>query len=231
MGKPLAKRTIKAMAYIKEHPDAPVVAIAAKFNMALSRVYQLRKRVQEQEVTAKVNEDLNKLKWSVSATDDGQIVAKQEEAPAAPKRLYVPHAAAMIAEKLGISLEEYVKRMREQDPTAFEETNDQTPDEDEDDDAPSVSDGVDVDAVLDSRAKDYGKFIEGAEIMQMLKRMVHNYVDVRGTQLAFDQREAIDMIIHKLGRIINGNPDKVDHWTDIAGYAKLVADRLEGNVR
>ena len=36
---------------------------------------------------------------------------------------------------------------------------------------------------------------------------------------------------HKLGRIINGNPDKVDHWTDIAGYAKLVADRLEGNVR
>ena len=59
----------------------------------------------------------------------------------------------------------------------------------------------------------------------------HNYVEQRGTQLAFDQREAIDMIIHKLGRIINGNPDKVDHWTDIAGYAKLVADRLEGNVR
>ena len=228
MGKPLAKRTIKAMAYIKEHPDAPVVAIAAKFNMALSRVYQLRKRVREEALTGKVNEDLNKLKWSVSATDDDQIVAKQEEAPAAPKRLYVPHAAAMIAEKLGIPLEEYVKRMREQDPTAFEEPNDQTPDEDdEDDDTPSV----DVDAVLDSRAKDYGKFIEGAEIMQMLKRMVHNYVEQRGTQLAFDQREAIDMIIHKLGRIINGNPDKVDHWTDIAGYAKLVADRLEGNVR
>lgn len=88
-----------------------------------------------------------------------------------------------------------------------------------------------VDTVLDSRAQDYGKFIEGAEIMQMLKRMVHNFIDVRGTQLAFDQRESIDMIIHKLGRIINGNPDKVDHWTDIAGYAKLVADRLEGRVR
>ena len=226
MGKPLAKRTIKALAYIKEHPDAPVVAIAAKFNMALSRVYQLRKRVREEALTGKVNEDLNKLKWSVSATDDDQIVAKQEEAPAQPKRLYVPHAAAMIAEKLGIPLEEYVKRIREQNPTAFEETNDQTPDEDdEDDDTPSVDD------ILNERAKDYGKFIEGAEIMQMLKRMVHNYVDVRGTQLAFDQREAIDMIIHKLGRIINGNPDKVDHWTDIAGYAKLVADRLEGNVR
>lgn len=92
-------------------------------------------------------------------------------------------------------------------------------------------DETDVDTVLDARAKDYGKFIEGAEIMQMLKRLVHNYIEDRGTPLAFDQREAIDMIIHKLGRIINGNPDKVDHWVDIAGYATLVADRLEGDVR
>jgi hypothetical protein len=89
----------------------------------------------------------------------------------------------------------------------------------------------DVDAILDSRAKDYGKFIEGAEIMQMLKRVVHNYIEKRGTPLAFDQREAIDMIIHKLGRIINGNPDKVDSWRDVAGYSTLVADRLEGNAR
>jgi hypothetical protein len=88
-----------------------------------------------------------------------------------------------------------------------------------------------VDGVLDERAKDYGKFIEGAEIMQMIKRLVHNYIEERGTPLAFDQREALDMIVHKMGRIINGNPDKVDHWTDIAGYAKLVADRLEGNAR
>ena len=89
----------------------------------------------------------------------------------------------------------------------------------------------DVDAILDSRAKDYGKFIEGAEIMQMLKRLVHNYIEQRQTPLAFDQREAIDMIIHKLGRIINGNPDKVDHWVDVAGYSTLVADRLRGNAR
>ena len=96
---------------------------------------------------------------------------------------------------------------------------------------PEITMETDVDAILDSRAKDYGKFIEGAEIMQMLKRLVHNYIEDRGTPLAFDQREAIDMIIHKLGRIINGNPDKVDHWVDIAGYATLVADRLQGDVR
>ena len=88
-----------------------------------------------------------------------------------------------------------------------------------------------VDDVLNARAQNYGKFIEGAEIMQMVKRLVHNYVEQRGTSLAFDQLEAIDMIIHKLGRIVNGNPDHTDNWVDIAGYATLVADRLKGNTR
>jgi hypothetical protein len=36
------------------------------------------------------------------------------------------------------------------------------------------------------------------------------------------------MICHKLGRIVNGDPNYADSWIDIAGYAKLVADRLEG---
>ncbi len=88
-----------------------------------------------------------------------------------------------------------------------------------------------VDATLDARAVDYGKFIEGAEVMQMLKRVVRNALDNRDKTLAHDQAEAMDMIIHKMGRIINGNPDAVDHWLDIAGYAKLVADRLEGRIR
>lgn len=43
-----------------------------------------------------------------------------------------------------------------------------------------------------------------------------------------DQQEALDMIAHKLGRILNGDPDYADSWADIAGYARLVADRLEG---
>lgn len=88
-----------------------------------------------------------------------------------------------------------------------------------------------VDAILDQRATQYGKFIEGAEVMQTLKQVVRTSIQKRGTALAFDQLESIDMIIHKLGRIINGNPDNVDSWRDIAGYATLVADRLEGNVR
>ena len=39
------------------------------------------------------------------------------------------------------------------------------------------------------------------------------------------QRESLDMIAHKIGRILAGDPDFRDHWDDIAGYAKLVADK------
>ena len=88
-----------------------------------------------------------------------------------------------------------------------------------------------VDSTLDARAVEYGKFIEGAEVIQMLKRVVQNALNNRDKTLAHDQAEALDMIIHKIGRIINGNPDVIDHWLDIAGYAQLVADRLNGRIR
>lgn len=31
------------------------------------------------------------------------------------------------------------------------------------------------------------------------------------------------MIAHKIGRIVNGNPNNIENWRDIAGYAELVA--------
>jgi hypothetical protein len=38
------------------------------------------------------------------------------------------------------------------------------------------------------------------------------------------------MIMHKVARILNGDPNYADNWIDIAGYATLVADRLEGDI-
>lgn len=36
------------------------------------------------------------------------------------------------------------------------------------------------------------------------------------------------MICHKLARIVNGDPGYSDSWRDIAGYAMLVSNRLDG---
>jgi hypothetical protein len=87
---------------------------------------------------------------------------------------------------------------------------------------------ADVEAVLAERGARYGKFTGHAEISQSLKHTVYRAAAERGTKLKPDQVEALDMICHKIARIINGDPDYADSWVDIAGYAKLVADRLEG---
>jgi hypothetical protein len=84
----------------------------------------------------------------------------------------------------------------------------------------------DIQATLDERGTRYGEFIGHAEITMELKNIISLYVIARGKTLEVDQQEALDMICHKIGRIINGDPNYADSWHDIAGYAQLVANRL-----
>jgi hypothetical protein len=80
--------------------------------------------------------------------------------------------------------------------------------------------------ILDERGKRYGKFKDHAELCQKLK---HTMILTDVWQiLEPDQREALEMICHKIARILNGDPNYADSWVDIAGYAQLVADRLQG---
>lgn len=85
-----------------------------------------------------------------------------------------------------------------------------------------------LDKILDERGQRYGVFVGHAEIAQQLKGVIKVYEAQRGCDLAFDQREALEMICHKIARILNGDPNYADSWIDIAGYAQLVADRLQG---
>lgn len=91
--------------------------------------------------------------------------------------------------------------------------------------------GTDVDTVLEERGSRYGAFITHAAVTQQIKDVIGKHLYARGKVLMPDQQEALDMIAHKIGRIVNGDPNYADSWVDIAGYAKLVADRLEGKER
>lgn len=84
---------------------------------------------------------------------------------------------------------------------------------------------------LTDRGNRYGPFVGHAEVTQRLKRVMAEELAKRNKPLADDQWEALEMIAHKIGRIINGDPDYDDSWVDIAGYAKLVSDRLQGTIR
>ncbi len=84
---------------------------------------------------------------------------------------------------------------------------------------------TDIAATLTERGIRYGSFEGHARITQALKlAMIES---PKWLELADDQMEALQMIAHKIGRILNGDPDYDDSWVDIAGYAKLVADRLQ----
>lgn len=87
---------------------------------------------------------------------------------------------------------------------------------------------MNINETLQERGARYGVFKRHADISQQLKKVINGY---QTKVFAADQQEALDMICHKIGRIINGDPDYADSWHDIAGYAQLVADRLNGKER
>ena len=81
-----------------------------------------------------------------------------------------------------------------------------------------------TDELLNDRGKTHGDFSEHARITQELKEKVRE--EPGWIKLTDCQCEAIDMIFHKIGRILAGNPNHRDHWDDIAGYARLISGRL-----
>lgn len=86
---------------------------------------------------------------------------------------------------------------------------------------------MDITQTLAERGARYGNFAEHAEIAQDLQDAM------RGTagweRLAADQRQALTVIADKIARMLNGDPDYVDNWHDIIGYARLVEQRLEAD--
>ena len=87
-----------------------------------------------------------------------------------------------------------------------------------------------IDEVTAERGKRYGDYADHATISQSIKQILYaglkNNKNVDVATLDDDIKETLEMIAHKLGRIVNGDPYYADSYIDIAGYAKLVGDRL-----
>lgn len=87
----------------------------------------------------------------------------------------------------------------------------------------------DLDEVLSERGSTYGSFVNHAAISQGLKALVEHAPS--WDRMEPYQVEALEMILHKVARIVNGDPDYADSWQDIAGYARLVVRELDGRPR
>lgn len=86
---------------------------------------------------------------------------------------------------------------------------------------------METDKLIADRASTHGNWILQARTAYTLKAAAHN--GATWAELSPEQCEAIDMVLTKVSRIVNGDPNEPDHWQDIQGYARLGEPYVKDN--
>jgi len=84
-----------------------------------------------------------------------------------------------------------------------------------------------IEEALLERKNMYGDFEDHARISQELKHLFEIQLEEKGKKLPPYQKEAVDMVFHKLARVVNGDNYYIDSWRDIVGYMQRVVEILE----
>ena len=85
-----------------------------------------------------------------------------------------------------------------------------------------------IDTTLAERGARYGSFMDNARIAQSIKEALH--AGGNWCVMAPDQRECLEMLAAKMSRIVTGDPQYLDNWHDVVGYATLVEQRMKTDV-
>lgn len=93
---------------------------------------------------------------------------------------------------------------------------------------------MNAEEVVKERTAVYGNYQTLAALSRTLtETTLKHYENTHTTGTSVPARlphymaESLHMINHKIARMANGDPFKVDNWLDIAGYAQLVVNVLE----
>ena len=80
--------------------------------------------------------------------------------------------------------------------------------------------------IVEEREKKYNgiPYAFRARAAQAIKEAIYENTHVF---LPASMREALDMIAHKIARIIAGNPNDIDSWADLSGYPELIVRELQ----
>jgi len=83
--------------------------------------------------------------------------------------------------------------------------------------------------LLHNRGTTYGKFDTLADTSQQLKEIFYSAVNKNQNNVLFTSEilESVEMILHKIARIANGDPTYLENFRDIAGYATLTESILK----
>lgn len=82
----------------------------------------------------------------------------------------------------------------------------------------------DLQATLQERGKTHGDFRENSKIAEGCIAIFE--ASTNWSRLTDSMRQTLRMDVHKIGRILSGNPFEPDHWRDKAGYNTLIVNQL-----
>jgi len=82
----------------------------------------------------------------------------------------------------------------------------------------------DIRETLNARQKTHGTFAQHSDVAQRLKAVMQTAPNAG--QLSNVQREALEMIQHKIARMLCGDTMYLDNVRDILGYAQLMLDDM-----
>lgn len=88
-----------------------------------------------------------------------------------------------------------------------------------------MSDKFDVDALIEERSNTHGDYMVNSEITWTIKEALHRGAHYDSMHPAM--KETLDMVAHKMHRIVNGDPFFKDHWVDMTGYPHLVVGKWD----
>lgn len=77
-----------------------------------------------------------------------------------------------------------------------------------------------IEKTLKQRGSIYGAFSDNAETSQILKQTMRQAKN--WDELSYAQQEALEMVQHKISRMLNGNHNYQDNVVDILGYTELM---------
>lgn len=96
-------------------------------------------------------------------------------------------------------------------------------------DADSMRTSTSLDGILAERGKTHGNYLIQSAVSQELKRLVR--AGPEWVNMEDHQRDAIEMILMKISRIVTGDSSHKDSWVDISGYSTLISNTLDLNER
>ena len=82
-----------------------------------------------------------------------------------------------------------------------------------------------VNEMLAGRQARYGTFEGHAKIAQGLKAVKHDAPN--WSKLTDVQKEGLEMVQHKIARMLNGDPKYLDNIVDVVGYSTLIKNVME----